>query len=244
MTRILFVRHGQASAGASDYDALSHLGREQARQLGHWLGKRGRAPTHVLVGPRRRHLDTWLELEAGYRAERSDHALPIATRLDALDEHHGVQLLALLGPTLAARTDAIGVAAQRVLQGPNPKRAYVDLLLRALPAWARGELTHPSVESWPDFLARIRTLPSKLAQLGDNANVWAITSGGLIATLVGDTLGASVETMFELMWATRNTALTEMSTHRTAEESGAPRLSLFSFNGLPHLEDEAHVTFV
>ena len=70
--------------------------------------------------------------------------------------------------------------------------------------------------------------------------MWAITSGGLISTVVGEALGCSLERTFELMFATRNTAMSELSVRRDDPEPG---LSLFSFNTLPHL-DEEHVTFV
>lgn len=254
VTRVLLVRHGQASAGASEYDELSPLGREQSRRLGRWLAQRGKAPTHVLVGPRKRHKDTFEELAAGYhealglvlegqlvedRSSAVPRRLPVPSSLDALDEHHGIQLLVLLAPTLAGRDDAIGRAAQRAFGGGG-KRAFIELVLQAMPAWARGELHHPDVEPWADFVARARTVPSRLSRLGDTANVWAITSGGLISTVVGDALGCSLERTFELMFATRNTAMSELSVRRDGREPG---LSLFSFNTLPHL-DEEHVTFV
>ncbi|MFQ5527850.1 MAG: hypothetical protein ACE5GX_16530 [Thermoanaerobaculia bacterium] len=39
MSRVLLVRHGQASAGSADYDRLSELGERQSRLLGrHWAG--------------------------------------------------------------------------------------------------------------------------------------------------------------------------------------------------------------
>jgi broad specificity phosphatase PhoE len=255
MTRLLLVRHGQASAGASDYDELSPLGREQSRQLGRWLGRRGKAPTHVLVGPRKRHRDTWAELAEAYHAEtglvldgepvegaRPSRFLPSPTRLDALDEHHGIQLLMHVAPTLATREDPLGRAARRAFSGgPQARRAYVDLILLLLPAWARGEVTHPDVESWDAFLVRARELVLRFGELPENAHVWAITSGGLISTVIGEALGAPLETTFELMFATRNTAMSELSLRH---EDGRPKLSLFSFNTLPHLDDEAHVTFV
>lgn len=235
MTRVLFVRHGQASAGASDYDALSSLGRTQSHRLGRWLAERGRRPTHVLVGPRKRHVDTFGELAAGY-ASTGAEALPAPTTLEALDEHHAVQLLVGLAPTLASREDAMGEAARRAFGGD--KRAFVDLVLLTMPAWARGELHHPDVEPWPEFLARARTVAPHLAALGDDATVWVVSSGGLISTVIGEAMGCSLERTFELMFATRNTAMSELSVRRDGEG-----LSLFSFNVLPHLEDH-EITFV
>lgn len=56
MPSILLVRHGQASFGAADYDALSDLGKEQARVLGAVLKDR---PFDVVVaGAMRRHAQT------------------------------------------------------------------------------------------------------------------------------------------------------------------------------------------
>ena len=254
VTRVLLVRHGQASAGASDYDELSPLGRTQSQKLGQWLAERGKAPTHILVGPRKRHRDTFDEIATAYhqtlglvldgqlvedRSSAVPRRLPVPTMLEDLDEHHGIQLLVLLAPTLTQREDAIGRAAKRAFGGGG-KRAFIELILHVMPAWARGELHHPEVEPWPDFVARARSLPTRLSKLGDTANVWAITSGGLISTVVGDALGCSLERTFELMFATRNTAMSELSVRRDGADPG---LSLFSFNTLPHL-DEDHVTFV
>ncbi|MFN7701732.1 MAG: histidine phosphatase family protein [Deltaproteobacteria bacterium] len=235
MTRALFVRHGQASAGASDYDDLSALGRLQSQRLGRWLAMRGKAPTHVLGGPRRRHRATFLELASAYQ-EAGGRALAEPTTLEALDEHHGIQLLVALAPELAKRDDAIGDAARRAFGGAG-KRAFVELILLTMPAWARGELHHPDVERWSDFMARARTIAPRLGELGDHAEVWVISSGGLISAVVGEALGCSLERTFELMFATRNTAMSELALR------GERGLTLFSFNTLPHLEEE-HITFV
>lgn len=255
MTRVLFVRHGQASAGAADYDALSDLGRTQSRMLGRWLAERNKAPTHVFVGPRKRHADTFAELAAAYHdtigltiegqlvvdptSSITRRMLPQPVVLDALDEHHAIQLLTGIAPTLAQRDDAIGRAARRAFTGGN-KRAFIELILLTMPAWARGELSHPDVEPWADFMARARTVSPRLTQLGETASAWVISSGGLISTVVGETMGCSLERTFELMFAMRNTAMTELSVRR---DHDAHALSLFSFNTLPHL-DEDHATFV
>ena len=256
MTRILFVRHGQASAGAADYDELSELGRTQSRLLGRWLADHNKAPTHVYVGPRKRHRDTFDELATAYHeaigltvdgqlaidptSSLTRRMLPVPTMLDALDEHHGVQLLTSLGPLLAQRDDAIGRAARRAFAGGG-KRAFIELVLLTMPAWARGELSHPDVEPWADFMTRSRTVSPRLSSLGETASVWVISSGGLISSVIGEALGCSLERTFELMFAMRNTALSELSVRRG--EDGTHALSLFTFNTLPHL-DEDHTTFV
>ncbi|MFD2356655.1 histidine phosphatase family protein [Nonomuraea ferruginea] len=57
MAVIYLVRHGQASFGAADYDALSELGRHQARLVGQELLGRAREPL-LVSGSLRRQKDT------------------------------------------------------------------------------------------------------------------------------------------------------------------------------------------
>ena len=58
MTTLHLVRHGQASAGAADYDVLSPRGREQARHLGDWWGARGVGLDAAFTGTLKRQRDT------------------------------------------------------------------------------------------------------------------------------------------------------------------------------------------
>ncbi|MEO1001217.1 MAG: phosphoglycerate mutase family protein, partial [Pseudomonadota bacterium] len=58
MGEIVLVRHGQASAGAEDYDRLSALGHEQAAWLGHYFEAHGMGFDRVLRGSLRRHRET------------------------------------------------------------------------------------------------------------------------------------------------------------------------------------------
>lgn len=252
MTRVLLVRHGQASAGASDYDNLSELGRAQSRQPGAWLADRAaqkheHLPTHVFIGPRKRHLQTWQELETGYRTRNPKVAFPEVTLLQDLDEHHGLQFLTLAMNDLVKRDDTIGATARRVFasEASDAKRAYIELILHALPAWGRGDLDHPEVESWSAFVARaarVEPLFRSLKDTNNKAHAWAISSGGLIAAVAAQALGANSDTTFEMMWSMRNTALTELGAKRSLGHAH-PALSLFSFNGVPHLSDES-LTFV
>ena len=54
MSKILLVRHGQASFGAADYDNLSPTGHEQSRVLGEALAARGLTADVVVAGEMRR----------------------------------------------------------------------------------------------------------------------------------------------------------------------------------------------
>ena len=58
MGAVYLVRHGQASFGKADYDALSETGFEQARVLGESLRARLPRPDALFTGSLRRHRET------------------------------------------------------------------------------------------------------------------------------------------------------------------------------------------
>ncbi|HAD08992.1 MAG TPA: histidine phosphatase, partial [Porticoccaceae bacterium] len=58
MSEIYFVRHGQASLGAKNYDKLSDLGWQQARWLGEHFRDQDLNFDRIVVGDMRRHRET------------------------------------------------------------------------------------------------------------------------------------------------------------------------------------------
>lgn len=240
---LVLVRHGQASTQAvtsleGDYDQLSPLGVEQSRRLGPFLGRHYPKVTRVLVGPRRRHAQT-------YEALR--HTLPAAAEWPAaelsapLDEHHGVQLVTLLAGDLVQRTDPLGEAMRGMITGgPNRMRDTGRMFRLVLTAWSRGELHHPEVEGWIAFRLRIRALLAELRAHPEGAIV-AVTSAGAVSSLVADVLGVPDENAMDLMWSVRNASIT------TVRLRGGPvqqRPLLHSYNEVPHLEDPALLTYL
>ena len=68
MSRLILVRHSQASFFADNYDRLSPLGEQQARALGeHWV-KLGIGFDEVIVGPRERQIETEQIVRSVYEA--------------------------------------------------------------------------------------------------------------------------------------------------------------------------------
>lgn len=237
--RLVLLRHGQASALSGDYDQLSELGREQARRLGPWLARWAREPAHVLVGPRRRHRETWEEAVATATADGA--RWPDPEHVEDLDEHHGIQLVHKVGGELASRPDEIGDLARAAFApSSDPTRQWLRLFRVLLLAWARGEIGHDEIEPWSAFRARVaRVIDSAREREG---TILAFTSGGAIGAAVGQVLaldgaaGGEARTL-DLCWAVRNASITEIH-FRT---SGA---TLMTFNGTAHLDREDLVTSV
>lgn len=211
MGEIVLVRHGQASFGTDDYDRLSELGFEQARQLGRYFRERGVYFDRVISGTLRRHLET---LE-GIDMPAPGGAPELLPGLNEFDFH--------------------GVFDAYVAQFPperpldrNNVRDFFSTLRKALPVWSEGELTGVS-ESWEFFQERIRA--SLRALIADEAaeRVLVVSSGGPISALMREVLQLSVRHMMDLNLQTANTSLT-----RLQFKNGKARLQ--SFNALPHLD--------
>jgi broad specificity phosphatase PhoE len=228
MGHLTLVRHGQASFHAQRYDALSELGRRQARRLGEYWAERGHRFDAAWVGPRLRHRETVDEIAAAYR-ERG-LPWPEARLMPELDEHDGLKVMRhALGDVraLAARgepTDTSDVVRRFFLHYRN-----------VMGDWAAGRLTVPEVESWSAFRARARGALATLCET--SAQSVAFTSGGLIAATVGALLDLDDRNVIELSSVIRNAALTEIR-YRPGEHG------LVAFNTIPHLDEPTLVTMV
>ena len=69
MSILHLVRHGQASFGADDYDNLSPKGIQQSIELGKALSKQQSIFDYVIVGPHRRHMQTFEGIKEGYASK-------------------------------------------------------------------------------------------------------------------------------------------------------------------------------
>jgi len=218
MGEIILVRHGQASFGTDDYDRLSALGFEQARQLGRYFRERDMRFDRVVSGTLRRHLET-LEGIGVLAPGAQPELLPGLNEFD----FHGVfdAYVAQFPPVTPLNR--------------NNVRDFFSTLRKALPVWSEGGLLNVG-ESWEHFQARIRA--SLQALIDDNGaeRVLVVSSGGPISALLREILQLSVRHMMDLNLQTANTSLT-----RLQFKNGKARLQ--SFNGLPHLDnpDTAHL---
>jgi broad specificity phosphatase PhoE len=217
---LLLVRHGQASAGAADYDCLSERGTEQCRRLGRWLAKTGHAFDGVLVGGMKRHAQSAAAVAEGY-AQGGGEKLPapeLDTGFDEFDHH--------------AIFDSF---ARRHPQGQDLQRAaregidaLAPLIRAALVAWSRDEI-EGAPESWSAFGERVAGAGGRAAAREDR-RLLVLTSGGVAARLAQAALQAPDAGAIHLNLSLRNSALVEL--HRL---DGT--LALGSWNAVPHLHD-------
>lgn len=234
MSRLLLVRHGQASAGSRDYDRLSELGWRQARELGCYWARLGLVPDRVWVGPCRRQRETAEGVAEAFAG--GPRPWPEPEALPGLDEHDGYLVFIRSLPALA-EGDRDARAALELVDRPlgDDKRMYYRVYRRATRAWARGELElpagEPALEDWPEFRHRAEEALERLrAGASSGRTVVAFTSAGPVAVAVGSALGLDDEAVVRLSWSVCNASVTEFL-------FSGERFSLHAFNGQAHLAE-------
>jgi broad specificity phosphatase PhoE len=114
-------------------------------------------------------------------------------------------------------------------------RKFQKIFEPAMEAWL-GTAEHPTVETWGVFSGRVLRGMRRIQEGPSNRNVVLFTSGGPVSVLVQAAIGAPVRSFLEVNWRVKNCSLTEFTFSRE-------RISLDSFNALPHLEKVEMRTF-
>ena len=222
MGTLFLVRHGQASFGADDYDVLSPLGLRQSKRLGEYLKSKGLAFEAALTGSLNRQVQTFdgicegLGLDAG--------ALP-HTRWPGLNEYDSAAVIAAIHPHPLAKPDT-----------PELYRQYFRLLKDGLAQWMAGVVSPRGMPSYDEFVAGVNQALNHV-RMQHRGAVLLVSSGGPIATAVGQVLGTSPETTIELNLRIRNSSVTEFA-------FTPKRHMLVTYNTLPHLDGLEHADWV
>lgn len=215
MAELYLVRHGQASFGERDYDALSALGRQQSRWLGEYFAQRGLRFDHVHSGSMRRHRETVSAIAEGLDA-------PLSAREEAgLDEYDFGALVH------AFHTQFADPAFP---EGTNNPQTYYRTLKKALKHWSNGELAGELPETWAQFGKRvIATRRALQAAATKGQRILVVSSGGPISRLLAEVLEAPAHQAIELNMQLYNTGLSRLYFN-------AENIMLSGFNAIPHLD--------
>ncbi len=215
MGQILLVRHGQASFGAEDYDALSPLGFDQGKLLGAALAARGIGVDAVVHGTMRRHRET-----AEACAESAAWAVE-PTVDPGWDEFDFLSVLSVHPHDYSAEPT---------------KAEFQKLFEDATAAWIAGA-DREYAESFADFTARVHAALERTVALADAQGTVAVfTSGGPIGWAVAEVLvGPDLTTVVGAeLW----TRLNRMSVNAAVTRliTGSRGLNLLTYNDQAHLD--------
>ncbi|MBU7600051.1 histidine phosphatase family protein [Streptomyces sp. P38-E01] len=244
MPVIHLVRHGQASFGAQDYDALSDTGRAQAAVVGRELARRTPRDPLLVCGTLRRQRET-AELLAGAGGFES------ALRTDARwNEYDHLRLLDRHGPAATegpgSSADSEGAARERAHSAaPSSSREVQQMLDAALLRWIETDVPAADEDGWPRFSERAgEALTDLAAALAASPapgsapgrataarDAVVVTSGGVLAALCGRLLSLPATAVVAVNRVMLNAAVTTVLLGR----SGATLLAL---NDHAHLSGE------
>ncbi|MBM74157.1 MAG: hypothetical protein CMK59_02045 [Proteobacteria bacterium] len=218
MSFIYLIRHGQACASQEDYDQLSDLGKEQAQLLHHHL--QNKKIDAVYVGPRKRHLQTYLE------AQHDDW--PMAIQANWLDEFPAFDLIDLCGTQIAQRAPELAIAIDEIQNQTgivHPQTAKV--LQKATQLWINGEIHSDELESFEAYEARLKIARGMLTQKREHS-VLCFSSAGWIASFSGLLQLCDPAQSIRSAWALYNSSITTFK-----NDDNGPFLA--AFNWIEHI---------
>ncbi|HET9409004.1 MAG TPA: histidine phosphatase family protein [Candidatus Sulfotelmatobacter sp.] len=234
MSRIILVRHGQASFLEQNYDRLCATGEEQARRLGEFWARRGVVFHRAWTGPRQRQIETGrIVAEAYRRAGREFSELEI---MSEFDEYCGEAVLKVGVPELSEKCERIRCLQQEFADAEEPavrRHRFQKLFETVISKWVAGELNISDIESWPNFCARVNDGLAKAVNGGTRGGTHVIfTSGGPIGVAMQRALHLSHADTLQLTWMSRNTSFSEFL-------GSGERFTVSCFNSHPHLDDDS-----
>ncbi len=229
MSKIVLLRHGQASFGSSHYDKLSELGRLQAKKVGEYFNQCDIQFDQIVHGAMSRQAET-----AQIVAKTISFSPQLVTDLGA-NEFDSESLVKNYLPQLAKQSER----HHQMIFGDNNWFKSDDnfrlIFSQLIELWQNNEQS--SFESWLKFKVRVKQF---LTELGANQNanqrVLVATSGGLISLAIMSLLGVNDKQFSRVNLSINNASLTEI---KLADEqpSGDSNLvgEILSFNNISPL---------
>jgi broad specificity phosphatase PhoE len=229
---LTLIRHGQARSFERE-NVLTPLGESQAARLAaYWLHRRIQFD-EVYSGTLARQIGTEQVVSDAFRS--AGQPWPEARRDPRWNEYDAAGALGHYvpaDPSLAAQAAAYEAARG----GPEENRAFQRMLQAAMSKWQEEALQTDGVEPWPAFRDRVSDAITDIMSGPSRREVAVFTSGGPIGFAVHLAMKGPSQSFLEVNWRIRNCSVTEFLFDKV-------RLTLDSFNAIPHLENVALQTY-
>lgn len=230
MAAIYLIRHGQASFGQANYDALSPLGKRQSQVLGESLLKRNIQFDRIIHGGLVRHDQTATHCLTGMEIQAYSN-LEVDKRFS---EYNHLEVIARLRPDLESHQ----AMAEYLAQSGEPRKAFQKLFATAIQRWQSGDFDHEYSESWKDFQNRCANGLQDLISNDQYKDTAVFTSGGPISMSLQQVLNLNDQQAINLSWSLVNGSVTKL-----LFKNGKVSLSYFNDYGYFELVDPTLVTY-
>lgn len=225
MGELVFIRHGQASFGRGDYDALSDRGREQALLTAQYLLTSGVSFVRAYSGILKRQVDT-AQVVLDYMRERTD-GIPELRKIEGLNEYRFETIIQHYLPLLAQEDRSLHPLLDNIY---TDKRSFQLVFDRIMTRWLADDANPNGVEGWNRFQERVKQALNQITdEMDKESRIMIFSSGGVISAAVHMATGMSPYESIRLGWGLVNTSMTKFRFGRSG-------LILHSFNSYPHLE--------
>ncbi|BDX07369.1 histidine phosphatase family protein [Planctobacterium marinum] len=207
MASIYLIRHGQASFGKEDYDALSPLGEQQAGVMGKALFGRLGKVDKIISGTMVRHKQTRDFALGGAEPSQPEHSSPEFVESADWNEYDHQAVLAALEPQLSTASGT----RQFLAQADDPKKEFASLFAQAIARWQSELHNDDYPETWSQFKSRVKNaLQTALAQCDNSQQLVVFTSGGPISAIAQRLLNLPDAQMLNLNWTLANCGITKV----------------------------------
>lgn len=233
MSRIYLVRHGQAGTREA-YDALSDLGRRQARLLGEYFVSEKVQFRAAYSGELVRQQETASEVRGTYKD--AGLCFPEIVTEPGWNEFDLAHVYRELAPRLCAEDSEFErqyqeLVAEALAAAERPEasvnRRWLPCDVKVVEAWIRGEHEYDG-ETWLAFRERVADCRLKLPLAERDENVVVFTSATPIGIWAALALEIHDQRAMRLAGVLHNTSCTTIRLHDGD-------LRLHSFNAIPHL---------
>jgi broad specificity phosphatase PhoE len=237
LSSLYLIRHGQAGTRAR-YDALSDLGKRQAYLLGQHLAAQKVPFKAMIAGCLNRQRQTAEQVWRAYK-EASLPAPEIVSD-PGWNEFDMTGVFSEFAPLLCVADPQFKQDYEELLRklevADSPiHQAWTDCDTQAMRAWMEGR--YPCrTESWVAFRERVLKARAALGPQQSGDTVAIFTSAAPISIWAAAALGVSDGHIMRLAGVMYNSAVTTL---RLRDDD----LTLFSFNGVPHLNEAGLRTF-
>ena len=237
MSALYLIRHGQAG-NRNDYDRLSELGHEQTQLLGKHLASQGVEFSAMYCGELRRQRETAANVieQLQYGGVRTPQ-LQIDPRWNEFDLS---SVYSEIGPQVAATNEKFRQEFEEMMatwDDPNARfhRGHTELDFVVVRAWIEAAYPYNG-ESFAAFTGRVQEGLMDLTRHAEEGHVAVFTS----ATPTGIAVATALE--MPIVKSLRLAGVAYNASHSTLRIQ-PQGFTLFSFNNIPHLDEQRLRTF-